>query len=83
MATFICLQIVPLVENKIGKVTDKNNYRPVALGNISSKVFELILLDRIEDYLGTIDNQFGFKNGISTGKCIYVLKEYVEFYKAS
>ena len=71
-ATLIGLQIVPLVKNKSGNVADKNNYRPVALANICSKVFELILLDRIDDYLGTTDDQFGFKKGMSTDKCIFM-----------
>ena len=32
--------IVPLVKNKSGDLTDKNNYRPIALSSIASKVFE-------------------------------------------
>ena len=38
-------KIIPLVKNKCGKLSDKNNYRPVAISNSLSKVFELILLD--------------------------------------
>ena len=34
--------IVPLVKNKSGDLTDKNNYRPIALSSIASKVFEHI-----------------------------------------
>ena len=32
--------IVPLVKNKCGNLVNKNNYRPIALSSISSKVFE-------------------------------------------
>ena len=39
----------------------------MALAYVFSKVFELILLDRIEDYLGTTDNQFCLKEGMSNG----------------
>ena len=53
--------IVPLVKNKCGNLTDKNNYRPIALSSITSKVFEHIILQRLEEYLWTTDNQFGFK----------------------
>ena len=45
-------------------------------------IFELILLDRIEGYLGTTDNECGFKKDMSTNKCVYELKEFVEFYKS-
>ena len=39
-----------------------------------SKNFENILLELMEPYLSTTDNQFGFKKGHSTDHCIYVLK---------
>ena len=40
--------IVPLVKNKCSNLTDKNNYRPIALSSITSKVFEHIILLRLE-----------------------------------
>ena len=36
---------IPLVKNKSGNLSDKKNYRPVAISNSLSNVFELILLD--------------------------------------
>ena len=33
--------LVPIVKNKTGDTTSKNNYRPIALACISSKVFEV------------------------------------------
>ena len=32
--------IVPIVKNKCGNLSDSNNYRPIALATIMSKVFE-------------------------------------------
>ena len=74
--------IVPLVKNKSGDLTDKNNYRPVALSSISSKVFEHIIILRLEEYLWTNDNQFGFKSGHSTDLCINALSEFIEYFKS-
>ena len=74
--------IVPLVKNKCGNLTDKNNYRPIVLSSITSKVFEHIILPRLEEYLWTTDNQFGFKSGHSTDLCIYALSEFVEYFKS-
>ena len=54
--------IIPLIKNKCGDQTDKNNYRPIALSSIISKVLEHIIAERLEIYLWTNDNQFGFKN---------------------
>ena len=44
--------IVPLVKNRNGDLSDKNNYRPIALSSTISKVFEKVILYRLEEYLG-------------------------------
>ena len=46
-----------------------------------SKVFENIILHRLEEYLWTTDNQFGFKSGHSTDLCVYALTEFIEYLK--
>ena len=74
--------IIPLVKNKCGDLSDKNNYRPIALSSITSKVFEHLILQRLEAYLWTNDNQFGFKSGHSTDQCVYALSEFIEYYKS-
>ena len=68
--------------SKSGDLTDKNNYRPIALSSIASKVFEHIIILRLEEYLWTNDNQFGFKSGHSTDLCIYALSEFIEYFKS-
>ena len=52
----------------------KNNYRPIALSTIMSKIFELILLDRCSDCLKTSDNQFAYKEEHGTEMAITLLK---------
>ena len=44
------------------------------------KVFEHIIAERLEVYLWTNDNQFGFKSGHSTDLCIYALSEFIEYF---
>ena len=66
--------IVPIVKNKCGNITDSNNYRPIAVATIISKLFEAVLLLKCELYLTTTANQFGFKPGHSTDLCIYAFK---------
>ena len=70
--------VVPLVKNKNG-LSDKNNYRPIALSSSISKVFENVVLHRLEEYLWTTDNQFGFKSGHSTDLWVYALTEFIEY----
>ena len=55
--------IVPIVKNKCGHVSDSNNYRPIALATIMSKLFESVILLICEMFLDTCPNQFGFKRG--------------------
>ena len=63
--------IIPLVKDKCKNISDKGNYRPIALSSVLSKVFELILLGKLNSYFCTTDYQFGFKSHHSTDLCIY------------
>ncbi len=73
--------IVPLIKNKMGDLSDKNNYRPIALVTAVSKVLEIVILNRIECYIDTGCNQFGFKKKHATDICIYSLKNTIRYYK--
>ena len=79
-ASLLTVILVPIIKNKAGNVNSKDNYRPVALSSIISKVFESIILSRIECYLITNANQSGFKRKHGTDLCIYTLKEMINMY---
>ena len=66
-------------KDKAGKISSKG-YRPVALASVISKLVEVIMLDRIEMYMNTNPNQFGFKRKHGTDQCIYVLNEIIDSY---
>ena len=54
--------LIPKIKDKKGKISTIDNYRPVAIASVVSKVVEQILLHRLSEYLDTImGNQFGFK----------------------
>ena len=73
--------LVPVIKDKAGKVGSSDNYRPIALANILSKVVEQIILERINEQIISTDNKFGFKLRHGTDMCIYVLKELLSNYK--
>ena len=73
--------LVPVIKDKAGKLSDKDNYRPIALASVISKVFERIILEKISQYLDVESNQYGFKKKSGTDLCIYALKEIVDTYK--
>ena len=47
-----------------------------------SKVFENVIINRLEEYLWTSDNQFGYKSGHSTDLCVYALTEFIKYFKS-
>ena len=68
----------PIVKTKTGGVTDKNNYRPIAVATSMSKVMELLILSKTECFLNTSDNQFGFKKKHGTDMCIHAFRQTIE-----
>lgn len=79
--TMLSVILVPVIKDKCGKINSKDNYRPIALASIVSKIVEIILLDRMSDLITTKCNQFGFKRNLGTDMCIYVLKEIIDRYR--
>ena len=67
--------IIPLIKKQVWRHEQHNNYRPIALVTVASKIFVIILLELLTPYLNTTDNQFGFKKGHSTDDCIFALKK--------
>ena len=75
--------IVPIIKDKKGDVTDADNYRPIAITSVTSKLFETVFLTRFSSLLSTCDNQFGFKSSHSTDMCVFVLNQMTESYTSS
>ena len=72
--------LTPITKTNTGDVTDKNNYRPIAVATFMSKVLELLMLSKTECFLNTSDNQFGFKTKHGTDLCIHAFLQTIEYY---
>lgn len=72
--------VVPVVKSKAGDTSDVNNYRPISLASVISKVFDGLLNVQLDQYLKLHDNQFGFKPGLSTETAVLCLKQTVRYY---
>ena len=46
--------LIPIIKDKKAKISSIDNYRPVAIASVVSKVLERILLDRLSEYLDTM-----------------------------
>ena len=44
------ITIAPIIKNKAGDLSDNNNYRPIALATIASKLFESLILSRVSTF---------------------------------
>ena len=73
--------IVPIIKDKNKRVNDKNNYRPISLSNICSKIIEVVIFNRIGTFLQSSPNQFGFKPKHGTELCVFAFKELLRFYQ--
>ena len=77
---FMHVNIVPLIKNRGGNINRKDNYRPISLSSVVSKIFEQIIIWRIEHLLYVSENQFAFRKNLSTELCVYVLKQIIQDY---
>ena len=75
--------IVPLIKDKNEDLQDVNNYRPLALTSILSKLLEFLILNMYSHLLKTTCNQFGFKKKSSTDLCILSLRETINYFKTN
>ena len=73
--------IVPIIKDKNKRVNDKNNYRPICLSNICSKIIEVVIFNRIGTFLQSSPNQFRFKPKHGTELCVFAFKDLLGFYK--
>ena len=72
--------IIPILRNRNGDASDKNNYGPIATVTAMSKLFELCLSKILDGYLYTSENQFGFNKNHATDLCTYTVKSAIKYY---
>ena len=73
--------IIPILKNRNGDTSDKNNYRAIAIVSAMSKLLELCLSKLLDEHLCTSENQFGFKKKKhATDLCIDTVKSVIKYY---
>jgi len=53
--------VIPLLKDIDGNRTDSSNYRGITLSPVISKLFEVVMMDQVQDKLTSSNLQFGFK----------------------
>ncbi len=75
--------IISLVKDKKELLTDTNNYRPISITCMSSKILENVVLKKFSKLFNTTGHQFGYKEAHSTDLCIFAMKEVISYYHDS
>ncbi len=61
-------------------MTFTDNFRAIALSSIFGKVLDWIILIKEQKSLCTSNLQFGFKEGVSTTQCTYMVNKIISYY---
>ena len=72
--------IIPIVKDKFGDPSLLDNYRPITLSPVISKLFENVLMELFGDHLISDDLQFWYKKKVGCPNAIFVLRQLVQFF---
>ena len=72
--------LVQMIKNKTLISSDCRNYRPIALHTAASKMFELILQNKVSPCNYTSGGKFGFKASHGTDIAVISFKKSVKIY---
>ena len=72
--------MIPIPKGRWANLSDSNNFRAITLSSMIGKVLELVIMNREMNQLCTRELQFGFKEGLSTTMCTYMVQETVSYF---
>ncbi len=72
--------MIPIPKVKCQVVCKSDNFRVIALSCIFGKVLDWIILIKEQKSLCTSNLKFGFREGVSTIQCTYVVNETITYY---
>ena len=72
--------LVPLIKDKLGDVTDSNNYRSIAISSLIMKIFDLVIIAVFSEFLQLDDLQFSYQSDVSTSMCTWVAVETISYF---
>ena len=79
--TFLLIcSLVPLVKDKLGDLSNSDNYRAIAISSLFLKIFDWMIILLYSDQIKTSDLQFGFQEKSSTTMCSWMLTEVISYY---
>ena len=77
---FNASEIVPIPKNYKKSLSNSNNYRAISMNSVLCKLLEYVLSDVMKRYLILNERQFGYREGISTELCTFMVTETIQYY---
>ena len=74
------IQCNTLINDRNGDTSSIENYRPITLSPVSSKIFEAVLVDKFASSMTSDDLQFGFKKNLGCSNAIFVFRQVIDFF---
>ena len=72
--------LVPIPKDPRASLTNRGNYRAIALYSSMEKIVDMLISDRYSNQLMTSNAQFAFKKCHSTSMCTPLVTEVVSYY---
>ena len=72
--------VIPIIKDKSGNPSSIDNYRPITLSPVISKVFEHCLIGLFSKFIVSDNLQFGFKPGIGCSHSIFTLRTVCDYF---
>ena len=72
--------LIPLIKNKMGDVTDSNNYRSIAISSLVMKLYDLVIIQLFKENLYFDELQFGYQAEVSTAMCTWLTTETISYF---
>jgi len=71
--------VVPIIKNKLGNHSSVDNYRPITLSPVLTKVFKHCLMCLLSGYISSDNLQFGFEAGFSCSHALFTLRTVCDY----
>jgi hypothetical protein len=72
--------VILIIKDKSGNPSVVDNYRPITLSPVISKVFEHCLITVFSTFISSDNLQFGFKPGLSCSDAIFTLRTVCDYF---
>ena len=78
--TLAIYTLLPMIKDKLGKASDSNNYRSIAISSLILKLLDWVIILLYKDSLHLDTLQFSYQPNCSTTMCIWMVIETIDYF---